>query len=109
MARYVDEMRRSKWCLHFRGDTTTARRFFDSIAAGCVPIIVSDGVNLPFVDRLDWRAFTVQITERDMVSGRDGVVTVLSKLAADSDLLEQKQRAMAHASRHLVFGCAKRA
>jgi len=56
---YVDEMRRSEWCLHFRGDTTTARRFYDSIAAGCVPIIVSDGVNLPFVDRLDWRAFTV--------------------------------------------------
>ena len=28
---------------------------------------MSDGVNLPFVDRLDWRAFTVQITERDMV------------------------------------------
>jgi len=101
---YVDELRRSKWCLHFRGDTTTARRFFDSVAAGCVPVIVSDGVNLPFVDRLDWRSFTVQITEKDMTSGRDAVVAALTKLVNDEALLKEKQRALAVAARHLVFG-----
>jgi hypothetical protein len=47
--------------LHFRGDTTTSRRVYDAIAAGCVPILVSDGTNLPFHTTLDWPSFSVQV------------------------------------------------
>ena len=34
----------SHFCLHLRGDTPTSRRFYDAIAAGCLPIVVSDEV-----------------------------------------------------------------
>jgi hypothetical protein len=47
-AEYVDALLNSRFCLHLQGDTTTSRRLFDAIAAGCIPVIIADGVNLPF-------------------------------------------------------------
>ena len=34
---------------------------YDAIAAGCVPIIISDGTNLPFHTTLDWPSFSIQV------------------------------------------------
>jgi hypothetical protein len=47
-AEYVSALLNSRFCLHLQGDTTTSRRLFDAIAAGCIPVIIADGVNLPF-------------------------------------------------------------
>jgi len=41
-----------RYCLHLRGATTTSRRLFDAIAAGCVPVVVADGANLPFASQV---------------------------------------------------------
>ncbi|CAH2046402.1 unnamed protein product [Thlaspi arvense] len=49
----------SKFCLHPPGDTPSACRLFDSIASLCVPVIVSDGIELPFEDVIDYRKFSV--------------------------------------------------
>ena len=46
--RYVRELRESQYCLHLRGDTSTSRRIYDALAAGCVPVIISDDSHLPF-------------------------------------------------------------
>ena len=47
---YAAAMRDSIFCLLLRGDTSTSRRLSDSVAAGCIPIIISDyiGPNMPF-------------------------------------------------------------
>jgi len=58
---YVTDLLRSRFCLHLQGDTTTSRRLFDAIAAGCIPVIIADGVNLPFSNQLDWTKFTIQV------------------------------------------------
>jgi hypothetical protein len=58
------ELLRSEYCIHFRGDTTTSRRVYDAIAAGCVPVIISDNTHVPFTSSLNWNAFTVTIPER---------------------------------------------
>lgn len=52
-------MRTSKFCLHPAGDTPSACRLFDAIASLCVPVIVSDGIELPFEDVVDYRKFSV--------------------------------------------------
>ncbi|CAH2070840.1 unnamed protein product [Thlaspi arvense] len=49
----------SKFCLHPAGDTPSACRLFDSISSFCVPVIVSDGIELPFKDVIDYRKFYV--------------------------------------------------
>jgi len=65
--RYATELLKSEYCLHFRGDTTTSRRVYDAIAAGCVPVIVSDNTHVPFTSSINWNAFTVAIPERALL------------------------------------------
>ncbi|ESQ39586.1 hypothetical protein EUTSA_v10000882mg [Eutrema salsugineum] len=52
-------MHTSKFCLHTDGDASSGCRLFDSIASLCIPVIVSDGIELPFEDVIDYRKFSV--------------------------------------------------
>lgn len=52
-------MRLSKFCLHPAGDTPSSCRLFDAIVSHCVPVIVSDRIELPFEDELDYTEFSI--------------------------------------------------
>ncbi|KEH20592.1 putative xylogalacturonan beta-1,3-xylosyltransferase [Medicago truncatula] len=52
-------MRSSKFCLHPAGDTPSSCRLFDAIASHCVPVIVSDQIELPFEDEIDYSQFSL--------------------------------------------------
>ncbi|CAA7396240.1 unnamed protein product [Spirodela intermedia] len=52
-------MRTSKFCLHPAGDTPSSCRLFDAIISHCVPVVVSDHIELPFEDELDYLEFSV--------------------------------------------------
>ncbi|XP_074303331.1 putative arabinosyltransferase ARAD1 [Silene latifolia] len=52
-------MRSSKFCLHPAGDTPSSCRLFDAIVSHCVPVIVSDQIELPFEDELDYSEFSI--------------------------------------------------
>jgi hypothetical protein len=49
--------------LSFPGDTPSACRLFDAIVNLCVPVVVSDRIELPFEDRLDYSTFALFIPE----------------------------------------------
>ncbi|MCI01820.1 exostosin family protein, partial [Trifolium medium] len=48
-------MRKSIFCLNPAGDTPSSARLFDAIVSGCIPVIVSDELELPFEGILDYR------------------------------------------------------
>lgn len=52
-------MHTSKFCLNPAGDTPSACRLFDAIVSLCVPVIVSDSIELPFEDVIDYRKISV--------------------------------------------------
>ncbi|CAL0320103.1 unnamed protein product [Lupinus luteus] len=52
-------MRSSKFCLHPAGDTPSSCRLFDAIVSHCVPVIVSDKIELPFEDEIDYSQFSL--------------------------------------------------
>ncbi|KAH7515502.1 probable arabinosyltransferase ARAD1 [Ziziphus jujuba] len=52
-------MRSSKFCLHPAGDTPSSCRLFDAIVSHCVPVIVSDQIELPFEDEIDYTRFSI--------------------------------------------------
>lgn len=52
-------MHTSKFCLHPAGDTPSACRLFDAIVSLCVPVIISDHIELPFEDVIDYRKIAV--------------------------------------------------
>lgn len=60
---YTDGMSNASFCLVPRGDTPTSRRLFDAIMAGCIPVIVSSGIALPFETILNYSTFSVQLDE----------------------------------------------
>ncbi|KAG9451295.1 hypothetical protein H6P81_011260 [Aristolochia fimbriata] len=60
-------MSSSKFCLNIAGDTPSSNRLFDAIASHCVPVIISDHIELPFEDVLDYSQFCVFVRGADAV------------------------------------------
>ncbi|CAI9108693.1 OLC1v1008360C1 [Oldenlandia corymbosa var. corymbosa] len=58
-------MQSSKFCLNIAGDTPSSNRLFDAIASHCVPIIISDEIELPYEDVLDYSEFCILIRTTD--------------------------------------------
>ncbi|KAK4486072.1 hypothetical protein RD792_008738 [Penstemon davidsonii] len=55
----TEQMRSSKFCLHPAGDTPSSCRLFDAIVSHCVPVIVSDRIELPYESELDYKEFSI--------------------------------------------------
>lgn len=60
-------MASSKFCLHIAGDTPSSNRLFDAIASHCVPVIISDDIELPFEDVLDYTQFCIFVPAPDAI------------------------------------------
>lgn len=58
-------MRSSKFCLHPAGDTPSSCRLFDAIVSHCVPVIISDHIELPFEDELDYSQFSIFFSTKE--------------------------------------------
>ncbi|XP_077248927.1 putative arabinosyltransferase ARAD1 isoform X1 [Tasmannia lanceolata] len=58
-------MHSSKFCLNIAGDTPSSNRLFDAIASHCVPVIVSDEIELPYEDVLDYSKFCIIVRTSD--------------------------------------------
>lgn len=57
----------SKFCLNIAGDTPSSNRLFDAIASHCVPVIISDEIELPYEDVLNYSEFCVFVRASDAV------------------------------------------
>jgi hypothetical protein len=61
----IQGMRTSEFCLHPAGDTPTSCRLFDAIQSLCIPVIVSDNIELPFEGMVDYTEFSVFVAVGD--------------------------------------------
>ena len=100
---YVGDLLRARYCLHLRGDTTTSRRLFDSVAAGCIPVIISDGVNLPFESQIAWRRFAIFIPEDEVFKGRSPRLRSLIK-GGNAESRRNMRHALRLARHHVLYG-----
>ena len=75
-------MRKSKFCLHPAGDTPSSCRLFDAIVSHCVPVIVSDQIELPYEDEIDYTQFSVFFSVKEaLVPGY--IVTQLRQISKE--------------------------
>ena len=58
-------MASSKFCLSIAGDTPSSNRLFDAIVSHCVPVIISDDIELPFEDVVDYSEFAIFVRAKD--------------------------------------------
>ncbi|KAH0793898.1 Exostosin family protein [Histomonas meleagridis] len=63
-----EKMTNADFCVCVRGDLQLPnKRVFDAINLGCIPVLISDNVSLPFAHNLlDYSKFTIRIPEKDV-------------------------------------------
>lgn len=64
-ADYMNELLTAKFCLYVHGWAPWSARLATIIHMGCIPVIISDSVVMPFENQLDWRQFSVKVAERE--------------------------------------------
>ncbi|KAJ0973617.1 hypothetical protein J5N97_015582 [Dioscorea zingiberensis] len=62
---YFDELASSIFCGVLPGDGWSGR-MEDSILQGCIPVIIQDGIFLPYENVLNYKSFTVRIREDEI-------------------------------------------
>jgi hypothetical protein len=93
-------MRRSLFCLNPAGDTPSSARLFDAIVSGCIPVIISDELELPFEGILDYRKIAVFISSSDAV--QPGWLLAHLKGIGRNQIREM-QKNLAQYSRHFLY------
>ncbi|XP_072999095.1 probable arabinosyltransferase ARAD1 [Typha latifolia] len=78
----TEGMRSSKFCLHPAGDTPSSCRLFDAIVSHCVPVIVSDKIELPFEDEIDYTDFSLFFSVQEALQP-DYLVTQLRQISKE--------------------------
>ncbi|CAE7508056.1 unnamed protein product [Symbiodinium sp. CCMP2456] len=56
---YADLMGNSKFCLCPKGASSYTSRLFEALFAGCIPVILSDHLRLPFDHVVNWSEFSI--------------------------------------------------
>lgn len=57
----------SNFCISTIGDTPTSKRFYDATYFGCIPLIISDDITLPFSGTyLDFTKFSIKIPQNSI-------------------------------------------
>lgn len=57
---YFNHLRSAKFCLAPRGESSWTLRFYESFFVECVPVILSDQVELPFQDVIDYSLVSIK-------------------------------------------------
>ncbi|GMP71080.1 hypothetical protein CsSME_00029631 [Camellia sinensis var. sinensis] len=87
-------MHTSKFCLHPAGDTPSACQLFDAIVSLCVPVIVSDYIELPFEDVIEYRKIAVFVDTNSAV--KPGYLVKSLRGVSTERILEFQQELKKH-------------
>ncbi|KAJ4821993.1 putative arabinosyltransferase arad1 [Turnera subulata] len=94
-------MHSSKFCLNPAGDTPSACRLFDAIVSLCIPVIVSDSIELPFEDVIDYKKIAVFVDTKESL--RPGHLVNLLRSVTDERILEY-QKELREVKRYFEYG-----
>ncbi|XP_078431878.1 putative glycosyltransferase At3g07620 [Wolffia australiana] len=90
---YAQYMKMSKFCVCPRGYEVNSPRVVEAIVNECVPVIISDNFVPPFFEVLEWQAFSVILSEKDVNRMKEILLSISSrKYAALRTGLKRVQR-----------------
>lgn len=65
-AGYRSEIVRSVFCLCPLGWAPWSPRLVESAVLGCVPVVIADGIQLPFAETVRWPEISLTVAEKDV-------------------------------------------
>jgi len=68
MDKYLRLIRSTKFCIVPAGYSAWTNRLFETLLAGCIPVVVSDKIRFPYEDILDYRRLLVKWPEHQVGS-----------------------------------------
>jgi Exostosin family len=94
---YVERLMDSTYCLCPEGWHAWTPRPTEAVLLNCIPVILSDRVQLPFEEHIDWDQFAVRV--------RPDQVSELKKLlmAIDHAEVVRRRQAMERVWQHFVY------
>lgn len=97
IADYAELLQGSRFGFVVRGDAPFSYRLLETMAAGAIPVVLSDGWVLPFGEVVDWGAVAVRVPESEWAS-------VVERLRAipDETVLAMRRSAIAAYRRHFA-------
>ncbi|XP_076544829.1 exostosin glycosyltransferase sotv isoform X1 [Osmia lignaria lignaria] len=75
--KYPDVLQTAVFCLVIRSARLGQSTLLESMAMGCIPVIIADSLAMPFHDVIDWTRATIFVREVDILS----VISVLKKVS----------------------------
>lgn len=96
---YQSEIVRSKFCLCPLGWAPWSPRLVESVALGCVPVIIADGIRLPFPSAVPWADISLTVAEDDV----DKLGDILAHVAATNLTTIQRNLWNPEVRRALLF------
>ncbi|CAA3022731.1 probable glucuronoxylan glucuronosyltransferase IRX7 [Olea europaea subsp. europaea] len=66
LAGYQSEIANSIFCLAPLGWAPWSPRLVESVVLGCVPVIIADGIRLPFPSAVPWAEISLTVAEKDV-------------------------------------------
>ena len=94
----------STFCPAPCGDVYTSKRLFTAILSLCIPIIISDRIQLPYTGALRWESFSLRLDEDQVINKTVDVVAFAQSIPARRVL--ELQRALWHARPLLAFNAS---
>jgi hypothetical protein len=79
---FVRNMMDTDYTLCVRGAGNFSIRFYETLSAGRIPILINTRCVLPFADRIDWRKHCVVVEESELRRAGDAVASFHSRLSA---------------------------
>lgn len=103
---YDELLRTTTFCFVVRGDSTSSSRFFDALASGCIPIVVSDWIYLPFQNLIDYSRFCIFVRDSEVMANPHKFLQSLrgvsaSKVQEMQEYLFQARFLLDYSSAHL--------
>ncbi|KAG1676608.1 Exostosin-2 [Nymphon striatum] len=87
MFQYPQVLQQAEFCFVGRGVRLSQAVFLDALSSGCIPVVVADGVILPFAEVLDWKRASLRFYEEELTE----VIKALKLVSPERILSMRKQ------------------
>ncbi|MCO5604693.1 hypothetical protein L7F22_058863 [Adiantum nelumboides] len=100
----VRALAKSVFCMQPKGDSATRKGFFDTIVAGCIPVLfANDTAYSQYIWHLpqDPSLYSIFIPEADITAGQVNVMDALSRIPHSQ--IKSMQRTIRHLIPHIIY------